>query len=731
MKFREKVLQSKDGATDFTFWIDNLFPDKPAWAKNQLIAACKLLEEESLEYATHGIVIAEILVSLGMDYISIAAGIVYPAFANKILTIEVISNVLGNSIAELINGVHAMNLIHESNPIDYTRIFKKSKKSNLFNLRKLLLAVVDDVRVVLIKLAEHIKDMRFARNQDAKLQIKLALEAKEIYAPIANRLGVGQIKWELEDFALRYLQPEVYKSIATLLDEKLEERDQFINNFTIKLQKILQDENISAVVYGRAKHIYSIWRKMQSKAINYNQLDDIFGLRIVTDTVANCYSILSLIHSKFKQVPNKFNDYIAKPKSNGYKSLHTVVFASSGKMVEIQIRTQEQHDQAEIGVAAHWRYKEGGAYEPMYESKLNELRQLLNWQEELILDNDMVERLRTEFFRDRIYIFTPIGDVKDLPQGATALDFAYHIHTSIGHKTRGAKADGKIIPLTQPLISGTQIEILTVKEGGPSRDWLNPDLGYVATARAKTKISQWFKQQNRTQNIQDGREILQREIRRLRCENTSIKALVKAINACNDEEDLYAGLGCGEIRTSQLAGAITRINNVQPKYETLVCESQLKSAPPTINNIEIAVEGLAGLVSTMAKCCSPIPGDNIVGYIRTGEGISIHRCDCLNILHICELRKDRLIKVAWGGESSNLYLATIVVKFFDRKGLLRDISALLASANIDIKDVETHNNGEQTSIKLTINVANLEALSSVVTKIQQIENVFAVFRVGQ
>jgi len=460
-------------------------------------------------------------------------------------------------------------------------------------------------------------------------------------------------------------------------------------------------------------------------------------LRFIVPTVADCYAALGVVHTVWQHVPKEFDDYIANPKSNGYKSLHTAVIGPYGKILEVQIRTRKIHEQAEIGVAAHWRYKEGSQHEPYYEKKLNQLRQILNWQDELVLDGEAVEALRAEFFADRVYVFTPQGDVIDLPVGATAIDFAYHIHSSIGDRCRGAKINGKMIPLTQPLSNGAQVEILTAKEGGPSRDWLNPHLKYIVTSKAKAKILQWFKQQNRQQNIHDGRETLNRELKRLGFDHINTKDLAHLIANCSTEDDLLAGIGNGDIKISQVLGAIQRLKH--PPQDVLPLSVQEVNAKHELQDIsknkhkkdEVVVAGIDNLMLHMARCCKPIPGDEIIGYITLGEGVSVHRQDCINVLQVSDAKKARLIAAQWGKGLNNNYAVDIVIKAFNRRGLVRDISSVVAGEDVDIITIQslTDKESNKADFKLRVELSGIDTLGRVLAKIQQIPNIIEVFRV--
>ncbi len=722
VKVRNSHPLSADGSVDIRSWAETITNKRSAADAKLIRRACELVSASA--QLQHGLLIAEILDDLGLDSASIVAGIVYETYRAGSLSLVAVKTDLSDEVANLVQGVQEMDLVHERNPLKVNR--DTIAQETLHNLRKMLLAVVEDVRVVLIKLATHMCAMRLAAKAAEPVKQQLAWEAKEIYAPLANRLGIGQIKWELEDYAFRFLSPDIYKNIAKLLDERRVDREKYIEEVKAQLLASLAQQDIHAEIHARVKHIYSIWRKMQRKMVGYNEIYDVRALRIIVPTIADCYAALGVVHTLWQHIPKEFDDYIANAKTNGYKSLHTAVIGPQGKTLEVQIRTLQMHEQAELGVAAHWRYKEGSQHEPYYEKKLNQLRQILNWQEELVLDGEAVEALRAEFFADRVYVFTPQGDVVDLPSGATAIDFAYHIHSSVGDRCRGAKSNGKMITLNQPLTNGAQIEILTAKEGGPSRDWLNPHLKYIVTSKAKAKIQQWFKQQNRQQNMHDGHESLMRELKRIGFDHISIKELAHHMPGINHEDDLLAGIGNGDIKISQVLGALQRLKHPQRTILPVI-KHEVKPKP---GKTEIVVAGIDNLLTHMARCCKPVPGDEVIGYITLGEGVSIHRKDCINILEVSDNKKARLVAVEWGKKINNNYAVDIIIKAYNRRGLVRDISAVVAAENIDIITIQslTDKESNKADFKINIEVPGIDSLGRVLTKIQQIPNIIEVFR---
>lgn len=732
VKVREAQPLLGDGSIDIDKWLKEITVKRVQQDEVDVRKAYDIANEHNA--TQQGLLAAEILNDLGLDTASIIASILYEAFDKKQITVKSIQDTFGADVSKLILGLQEMDLVHARNPLKFSS--EEMAEENLHNIRKMLLAVVEDVRVVLIKLTIHMSAMRMAVNAEESLKLELAYEAKDIYGPLANRLGIGQVKWELEDFSFRFLHPDLYKNIAKLLDERRVDREKYIEVVKSEIKAALKQQNIDSEIVGRVKHIYSIWRKMQRKMVGYNEIYDVRALRIIVPTVADCYAALGVVHTLWQHVPKEFDDYIANPKSNGYKSLHTAVIGPFGKPLEVQIRTRQMHEQSELGVAAHWRYKEGREHEPYYEKKLNQLRQILNWQDEVVLDGDAVESLRAEFFADRVYVYTPKGDVVDLPVGATAIDLAYHIHSSIGDRCRGAKVNGKMISLNQPLTNGAQVEILTAKEGGPSRDWLNPHLKYIVTSKAKARITQWFKLLNRDQNIHDGRESLHRELKRLGFDQINIKELAQFVMNCNNEEDLLAGIGNGDIKISQVMGALQRIKHppqamipmTQPEIKV---RQEAQNAKKKGKRDEVIVAGIDNLLNHMARCCKPIPGDEIIGYITLGEGVAIHRQDCINVLQVSEAKKARLVPVRWGDKISNNYSVDIVIKSYNRRGLVRDISAVVAGEEVDIITIQslTDKESNKADFRLKIEVPSIEVLGRVLAKIHQLPNIIEVFRV--
>lgn len=590
-------------------------------------------------------------------------------------------------------------------------------------LRKMLLSVVSDPRLMLIRIAEQLERIRRAKSAPADEQQRLAIETREIYAPLANRLGVWQLKWELEDLAFRYLDTETYQFIAKSLNEKRGEREQFIENICSSLREELKSEGIAAQVSGRPKHIYSIWRKMQRKDGGIEQIFDVRAVRIFVDDVAHCYAALGVVHRLWAYLPGEFDDYIAKPKKNDYKSLHTAVIGPDGKTLEVQIRTYDMHRHAELGVAAHWRYKEGSGTGAAFDRKINYLRQLLDPSNK---EGDLLDQIREDVLEDRVYAVSPKGDVVELTENATPLDFAYHVHTQVGHRCRGAKVNGRIVPLTYKIKNGDKIEIITGKNARPSRDWLNPQLGYLASSRSRTKLRNWFRLQDREQNQKQGRDILDRELNRLNARDIPFEDIARQMNA-TDAESLCVALGAGDVTAAAIARAVQLLRPGDP-IDQFRRTAKTKNSSNASN--QIVVQGVGDLLCSFARCCNPVPPENIVGYITRMRGVSIHREDCGNFLHLNASSPERVIEVSWGEASDASYPANLLIEAYDRQGLLRDISNVLADEKVAVTALRTKSDKQRMEaiMDLSVSVSGLPALSRVISRLEQLPNVMAVRR---
>lgn len=670
----------------------------------------------------------EILHQLHMDDTTLLAALVYPYCQRHELDDAQVAESFSPEIQKLISGVRSMDAIrtlHFSGRFNHP-----SSEVQTDNIRRMLLSMVEDVRAVVIKLAERICELHSVKDADEESRVIVAKECAEIYAPLANRLGIGQLKWELEDISFRYLHPETYKNIAKLLDEKRTVREEYIHDFVEKLQALLSKHNIRAKVFGRPKHIYSIWKKMQKKQLRFSELFDIRAVRVIADRMQDCYSALGTVHATWKHIPKEFDDYIATPKTNGYQSIHTVVNGPQGLTVEIQIRTQEMDQDAELGVAAHWKYKEGNTSgQDSYDEKINWLRKILLWQEDVSDSGDIVEELRSQVFDDRVYVFTPKGDVIDLPFGSTPLDFAYYIHSNVGHRCNGAKVSGRIVPFTYQLQTGDQVEVLTSKEPNPSRDWMNPSLGYVHSSRARAKIQTWFKKLDRDKNLIAGREILDTELPKA---HLNPKDANKAWEKFNFRavDELYVAVGAGDVSYRQVVNYLLQL--AAPELDVDPRLKRSKSASPTKQD-SIEIEGVGNLLTQLARCCRPVPGDKIQGYITIGRGVSVHRQDCDKLEQLLRQTPERTIDVNWSNDVGGSFTTQVDIRCQDRDGMLRDITTVLANEKVTLLGVNSSSDTKynEARVVVTLEVKDIGALSKTMSRLSNLKGVEQVTRILQ
>ena len=587
-------------------------------------------------------------------------------------------------------------------------------------LRKMLLAVAADPRLVVARLAEQLVRLRHARGLTPPEQQSLALQTREILAPLANRLGVWNLKWELEDLAFRYLEPEQYHRIAQALSERRVDRERYIDSVCALLKRELRQAGVAAMVFGRPKHIYSIARKMQRKQLGFEQLFDVRAVRVVVDSIAECYAALGVVHGLWHYVAGEFDDYIATPKGNEYRSIHTAVIGPEDKSLEVQIRSRDMHEQAELGVAAHWRYKEGGTRDASYERKIEWVRRVLDPTQATDLDGDPIERLKIELFADRIYAMTPRGEVVDLPRGSTPLDFAYHVHTDLGHRCRGAKINGRIVPLNQPLANGEVVEIITGKQAAPSRDWLSPEQGFLASARSRAKVRAWFRRIDESDHRASGRESLERELTRAGAGPELIALLVRELKA-DSAEDLQRLIGEGEISSSALTQALARLRAPAPAPLTTVRTRPRRRT----GRSPVEIEGVGDLPITMARCCGPVPPEPIAGYVTLGRGVTIHQARCASLLRMRAVKPERVLNVDWTLDSDSLLPVRIRVEAFDRRGLLRDVSDVMALEKLSIEGVnsDTDPNDRIATIVMRTAVRDHEQLGRVLQRLSAVPNV--------
>ena len=723
------VTDKKTGITskdllDIEQWLGVLAAQRAPGEVALIRRACELAEHAHAgqqrvsgePYVQHALAVANILTGLQLDHETLAAAVLHDVVEDTAITLEQIEKDFGPRVAKLVDGVTKMELIQHWH--SGTEGGKREQRQ-AETLRKMLLAMADDVRVVLIKLADRTHNMRTLEALPPERQQRIAEETLNIYAPLANRLGIWHIKWELEDLSFRYLHPDRYKQIARMLNERRVDRERYINQFMKTLSQTLAQAGVNAEVTGRPKHIYSIWRKMSRKNVDYNQIYDVRAVRVLVNEVRDCYAALGIVHGLWQYIPGEFDDYIATPKENNYQSIHTAVIGPEGKTVEVQIRTHGMHQHSELGVAAHWRYKEGGAQDAGFDRKITLLRQLLEWKDDIAHTEDDGQ-LRSDLLDERVYVFSPKGDIVDLPAGSTPLDFAYHIHTELGHRTRGAKVNGHMVPLTYVLQTGQQVDILTVKKGTPSRDWLNPHLGYLKTARARNKAQHWFKQQNLEANIAAGRASFEKELHRLGLAAVNFEDLAHRLHFPH-ADDLFAALGRGDAKIAQ---AIHAVQQTQTPVSEPLSNLPAPSSAPRREGSGIQIMGVGNLLTQIARCCKPVPGEPIIGFITRSRGVSIHRRDCNSVLRQRNQNPQRLIEVEWGG-AAETYPVDIRVVAVDRHGLLRDISGVLANEKINVIAVETLSDKQKhlAHMTLTVEIGGIEELSRILDKIGQLPNI--------
>ena len=732
---------SPDGRVDIDAWIESLSSQVDLTDEQEVRRACDIAQTlESEAIANHkqwnadisslqiAMEMTQVLAELHMDQASIVAAILYRPVREGRLSLVQVEKDFGDEIAKLIDGVSKMAAITQAQTASRLKVLGQ-QEAQVEHMRKMLVAMIDDVRVALIKLAERTSVIRAVKNASDERRLKVAREVFDIYAPLAHRLGIGQIKWELEDLSFRYLEPDAYKKIASLLDEKRLDRQEYVANVVETLKTAIEGAGIDCDIQGRAKHIYSIWRKMRRKNIDFTQVYDIRAVRILVPEVKDCYAALGIAHTFWKHIPHEFDDYIANPKENGYRSLHTAVIGPEGKVLEVQIRTGDMHEDAELGVCAHWLYKgtDVNAKDNGYEEKISWLRQVLEWHEELGDLNELMGSLRQDVSPDRVYVFTPDGHVVDLQPNSTPVDFAYRVHTEIGHRCRGAKVNGRIVPLTYSLKTGDRIEILTSRDARPSRDWLNTENGYITTSRSRAKVSTWFKNQDRDQNIYDGKHIVEPELKRVGINHVDVHQIAADLNF-KAIDDLYAAVGAGTVKIAQVINHAQKQLEPQQQFDDQL--SLLPSVPSKeVEGDDVYIHGVGKLMSSLASCCHPVPGDPIVGFITQGRGISIHKADCSNLLNLKRNQAKRITEVSWGESPEKLYPVELAIKAYDRRGLLKDITMALANEDINIIAMNTLSQEDGTAdFMVTVEIDSLQNLGRLLNKLGQLPNVLDVHR---
>ncbi|HET7035071.1 MAG TPA: bifunctional (p)ppGpp synthetase/guanosine-3',5'-bis(diphosphate) 3'-pyrophosphohydrolase [Thermomicrobiaceae bacterium] len=667
-------------------------------------------------YICHPTEVAIILAEMQLDPETLAAALLHDVIEDTELTREDLAAEFGERVARLVDGVTKLGQIRWTPDEDQAT---REKNRQAESLRKMFLAMIDDVSVVLIKLADRLHNMRTLEHMPHAKQMRSAQETLEIYAPLANRLGIWQMKSELEDLALRYVDPQTYFALERALDQRGIDRERYLNQVITELCAALSEAGIRAEISGREKHITSIVRKMERKGRSFEEIYDVLGVRVIVDEKKDCYGALGVIHTMWHPIPGEFDDYIATPKEGVYQSIHTAVMGPDGHPVEIQIRTHEMHHIAEFGIAAHWRYKEGARPDPNVEAKISWLRQLMDWRDEVVDAHEFVESLKSDVFQEMIYVFTPKGDIIELPAGATPVDFAYRIHTEVGHHCVGAKVGGHLVPLNTRLENGQVVQIMTSKtKVGPSRDWLLSSSGYITTASAREKVRQWFRRQEREENIQQGRDLLEREMRRLGVE-AKLEETLKHFPHYLKLDDFLAAIGYGAVTPQQIA---TRLAEQEDRTVLAQTAPSTPALPPSLR-----VTGVGDLYTRLATCCKPVYGDQIVGYVTRGRGITVHRADCYNVRSVAE--PERLVQVSWGAEQKRLYPVSVRLEAWDRVGLLRDITTLVADEKMNMQSVLTSVKDDRTvTVLMTLEVESVRQLSQILQKLEAVRDVYDVRR---
>ena len=667
-------------------------------------------------FVQHDLAVADTINQIGVDILSTSSGMLHDTLLDHTgKSLQELERSFGPEVSKLVAGLDKLDpYIQRSQDVD-------GRRAEIIR-RAILTILDDDLRIVIIRMADALQDLRHAAELSPERQRRVAEEARNIYGPLANQLGIWQIKWQLEDLSFRFLEPEQYQEITNLLSERRVERDESINQAIMQLRRELEKVGVRATVTGRPKHIYSIYRKMDRKDVSFDEIYDVRAVRVIVEggEAQQCYQVLGVVHNLWLPISQEFDDYIARPKSNGYQSLHTAVIDTQGRVLEVQIRTRAMHEEAERGIAAHWAYKEGGRYDQLYNRRIQMLRDMLKGDDSAEHEDDDEVVVSLEELEDRIFVFSPKGDPIDLPLGATPIDFAYHIHTEVGHRCRGAKVNGKMVKLDQKLKNGDRVEIITAKRGGPNRDWLNESLGYAAGARTRSRIRRWFRKQEREQNIIQGEEVVEREIRRLGlADSIKIADVAQALKE-NDVDDFLAKVGFGDIQSSQIGGAISVV------YQRLRPDDELRPLfTPQRRASGLTVKGVSGLHTRLAQCCNPAPPEGIVGYITRGRGITVHRNDCQTVLSIDE--PERIIDVSWGYEEET-YPIPIVIRGFDRPGLMNDITNLFKGRGINLTRTKSTTENGASTIHLVAEIANLSELDWLLRKLEKLPNVLDVVR---
>ncbi len=669
-------------------------------------------------FVDHPLGVSIILADLELDVISIASSLLHDVVEDTGITSQDLENEFGSEVAHLVDGVTKLTRME----------FKTKEDQQAESLRKMFVAMAEDIRVVLIKLADRLHNMRTLNYLKKEKRIEKSRETIEIYAPLAHRLGMSRLKWELEDLSFRYLQPDMYYELSQKVASNRKQRENDIQQAMQHLKDRLKEQGIDAETYGRPKHLYSIFNKMKRKEIDFDEIYDLTAVRVMVDSVRECYEVLGLIHELWKPIPGRFKDYIAMPKSNMYQSLHTTVIGPNGDPLEVQIRTPEMHKTAEYGIAAHWRYKEGKVGDEKFEEKLSWLRRLLEWQKDLQEPQEFMETLKIDLFEDEVFVFTPKGDVVSLPRGGTPVDFAYHIHTEVGDSCVGGKVNGKIVPLEYKLSNGDIVEVLTSKKStGPSRDWLK----YVKTSKARSKIKQWFKKQRRDEIVHRGKEIFERELKKNnivlkeREKDNELARIAEELGK-NGVEALYEEIGYNQIRPKQI---INKLSTVDPEPDPVKKVINRQSSSGKSPDKGITVKGMENMLVRLAKCCNPVPGDSIIGYITRGRGVSVHRKDCRNLKTLIDEDKERIIEVDWHQDRTESYQVNLMIDAVNKNALVNDITSLIKEEKINLLSVMARTNDYQRAVvNISLELSSLEHMHDIMKKIEDISGVLSVNR---
>ena len=749
VQVRKKYPRLDDGSLNVDAWIDTLNGFDQEEQREAMRIACEMaaIAEQNDERVSRygkikcfaaGLEMATILSELYLDEPALIAAVVYRAVREQHIQLEVVKKKLGTEVAHLIEGVLRMAAISAYSG-DRDNVLGQQKQTE--NIRKMLVAMVDDVRVAVLKLAERTQVIRSVKNHPVDRQKRIAREVFNVYAPLAHRLGIGQIKWELEDLSFRYMQPDDYAQIAGLLKEKRIDRDAYIDDVITQVNQKLLAQGIKASITGRAKHIYSIWRKMSRKDVPFDQLYDLRAIRILVDEVRECYAALGIIHTAWRNIPQEFDDYIASPKPNGYSSLHTAVIGPDNKVLEVQIRTHDMHEEAELGVCAHWLYKgtDTKSKAESYENKIGWLRDVLEWHEEAggNINQDEFQRAVTRNVEnDRVYVLTPQGHVVDVQHGATPVDFAYHIHTEVGHKCRGAKVNGRIVPLNTVLRNGQQVEIITGKEARPNRDWLRPSLGFLGSPRARAKVRAYFHRQDRDGKIAVGKQLLDKELKRLSLTSIDYKLLAKEFGF-DKVDDFCASLAAGDVSTTQMVRKAERLFNLGAESQgslftdlSALDGNEKQFFGPSGEGTEVSVSGVANLLTTQAGCCKPVPGDDVIGYVSTQRGITVHRKDCEEFAIMERAQPERVLPVNWDNVTQKRYNVDIFIEAYDRTGLLGDITGLLSNMHVNVSGLNTHTDPQTqlATMRISVEISDLNELGKIMGRISTVSSVLKVER---